>query len=267
MLKPTNLMKSLFITMNDTLDELRANYAAIISSLDDINNKVYTMYPPQVLIEECMEGSMHTVAGFADASGRAHLYGQVVDCITGHDAGKGENYIYSRQLPSACSDNDVAEILEVSRQGVIALGLTNTMLHIELMLTSTGPKIIEIGARIGGYRSRMYAHASGVDMYSIMLAVSRGEVPDIVQAQPRPIAVIELFPDTEGAFAGVTAREKLESLPSLHYFDIKARSGQTVGRASKGYKASAVVILAHNDPVQFHADCKAVSSLVRIEVS
>ncbi|HEX8182782.1 MAG TPA: ATP-grasp domain-containing protein [Candidatus Saccharimonadales bacterium] len=267
MLKPTNLMKSLFITKNNSLDELQRNYNEMVRQLAGLHDKLYTMTPPEIIIEECLIGSMHTVAGYADADGNPHLFEQVVDCVTGQDVGFHENYIYSRQLPSILSQQQISEILEVSRQGMLALGLTSTMVHIELMLTSDGPKLIEIGARIGGYRTRMYEYSSHIDLNKIMIDLALGEQPNpTLGSRTDPIAVIELFPEAEGMFDHIINEQSLNQLPSLRHFSIKAESGKAVGRTSHGYKATAVVIIGNSDRSTFEADFAYIKQHVRVAI-
>lgn len=269
MLKPTNLMKSLFITKNDSPSDLRTNYDPLVTALSAVVRKIYTMEPPGIIIEECLIGSMHTVAGYVDAAGHSYLFSNIVDCVTGQDVGKQENYIYSRQLPSLLDSSHVTAILAVARQGVEALKLTSTMLHIEIILTADGPKIIEIGARVGGYRTRMYTSACGINMNGIMVDLALGKPPLPLGeiSHPASIAVLELFPDSEGIFQSVTNLEKLHGLPSFSYFSLKPQPGDSIGRSSHGFKASAVVILTADDRQQFNQDLAFVTSEVRIIVA
>ncbi|HMQ96292.1 MAG TPA: hypothetical protein PKD19_03655, partial [Candidatus Saccharibacteria bacterium] len=58
--------------------------------------------------------------------------------------------------------------------------------------------------------------------------------------------------------------DALRSLPSLNYLSIKAKPGQLVGKASDGYKMSAVVILHSSDAIQFHRDQKYLRDHIHI---
>lgn len=268
MLKPTNLMKSLYITKNSSMQELADNFKQLQDYITHRNNKVYTLDPTEIIIEECMDGTMHTVAGFVDETGTAHLYNEIVNCINGQDAGFSDNYIYSRQLPSKLNQSDTHELLRVARAGVAALNLTSTMLHIEMILTASGPKIIEIGARIGGYRTRMYKYASNIDMNAAMIDIASGTIPNFASATlGRSMAVIELFPDTEGPFSGIANEQSLKDIPSLQYFSVKSSTGKLVGRASHGYRAAAVIILGNKDLRQFTKDLDFVRQQVTVETS
>jgi biotin carboxylase len=69
MLKPTNLMKSLYVTKNSSLEELKANYHYVSTELPNIKKKYPFLPQTKLIIEEFLSGSMHTVAGFVDAAG------------------------------------------------------------------------------------------------------------------------------------------------------------------------------------------------------
>lgn len=267
MLKPTNLMKSLYVTRNHSASELRTNYEALVAALAGNHKRPYTMEPTGIILEECMAGSMHTVAGYADADGSITLLDEVVDCITGQDIGKNENYLYSRQLPTRLNRDEVNVVLDVARRGAQALRLTSTMLHIEIILTPQGPKLVEIGARIGGYRTRMFEYSAGIDMNAVMLDLAFGRTPVIPPHRARSVAFIELFPDAEGRFVEFENLAAVERLPSFRYAGIKAAPGNPVGRSSHGYKASAVVMLGHDDARKFTEDMDFVRAHARIRTA
>ena len=52
--------------------------------------------------------------------------------------------------PAELDEKQKADISDVVKRAIDALGLDNCAAHTELMMTKTGPKIIEIGARLGG---------------------------------------------------------------------------------------------------------------------
>ncbi|HSH17846.1 MAG TPA: ATP-grasp domain-containing protein [Candidatus Saccharimonadales bacterium] len=265
-LKPASLMKSLLITKSSSMTELQENYEETARQIQKLYRKYSVGQVPKIIIEEFLEGSMHTVAGFADANGQPLLIPGVVDCITGQQIGHDDNFLYARTLPTRLPAAEQERIMHVAAEGIQALGLRSCPAHVELMLTKTGPKIIEIGARIGGYRPRMYEYAYGIDLQAIMLAIARGEIPQITPTLNRSISVFELFPDTEGPYEALSNEAQLSSLPSLRRLSIKPDKGQIIGRSSRGYKAAAVVILGHDDSAQLQKDSDFIRSQVRVEL-
>ncbi|HSH55731.1 MAG TPA: ATP-grasp domain-containing protein [Candidatus Limnocylindrales bacterium] len=264
MLKPASLMKSLLVTRNDSIDQLHTNYKNLYQHLDEMYAKYHVATEPRIIIESFLAGSMHTVAGFVDKTGYSLLIPQIVDCLTAGDIGVRDTYLFSRQLPTTCSTTQQHTIMQAARAGVKALELTNTPVHIEIMLTPAGPKIIEIGARIGGYRARMYQHALGYDLYKAAIDTAYGKSVEVIPQRPACCAALELFPDKQGLFIGIENEHKLQQLPSLRHFSLKCRKGQHIGIASQGYKAAAVIMLVHDSRKQLDLDIQMVRQSVKV---
>lgn len=265
-LKPANLAKSLLVTKSNDLDELVANYGHSVELLQTIYKKYAPNRTPKLIIEEFLEGSIHSVDAFVDHTGEPHVLEQVVDYQTGYDIGYDDNFHYSRLLPSKLNDADRTALRECAAIGIRALGMKNSPAHVEIIMTKEGPRIVEIGARNGGYRERMHSLANGIDITGAALALALGKTPNVTAIRNDPCAVLELFPKTPGAFTGIKNLETLKTLPSLHYLSVKAKEGEYIGKAADGFKMAAVVIL-HNDQIhqtQFNVDLAYITKEVAV---
>ncbi|MBR0480449.1 ATP-grasp domain-containing protein [Candidatus Saccharibacteria bacterium] len=263
-LKPANLAKSLLVTKSSNLSELIENYQRTVEHI----NAVYAQYAPdrqpKIVIEEFLEGTVHSVDAFVDSDGTPHVMKEIVDYQTGYDVGYDDNFHYSRIMPSKLSDEEQAKFLHCAELGCRALGMKNSPAHIEIIMTAKGPRIVEIGARNGGYRERMYRLACGINTTENALKVWLGQQPEIVAQKHEPIAVLELFPKVSGNFAGIAHQKELEQLPSLEYLSVKPAPGAYIGKSSDGYKMAAVVILHHSDAAQFNQDLDFVNRNVYV---
>lgn len=264
-LKPANLAKSLLVTKNNSLDELLANYQKAMKLADATYKKYAPNQTPKFIVEEFLEGSIHSVDAFVDASGEPHVLDNVVDYQTGYDIGFDDNFHYSRLLPSQLSTSDVAAIRHTANLGCRLLGMTSSPAHVEIILTKDGPRIVEIGARNGGYRERMHRLANDIDITANALALALNQPLDILAKKNDCVGVFELFPKTPGLFAKISHQQELENLPSLNYLSVKAEPGKFVGKAGDGYKMCAVAILHHSDPAQFARDSQYLSTQVMIQ--
>lgn len=261
-LKPANLAKSLLVTKNHDLDELIANYRKSVELLNDVYKKYAANRQPKLIIEEFLEGSIHSVDAFVDAEGAPQVLEQVVDYQTGYDIGYDDNFHYSRLLPSALSPEDQQALRHCAEVGIVALGMKSSAAHVEVIMTKDGPRIVEIGARNGGYRERMHSLANGIDITGAALALALGQKPDITAARNDSCAVLELFPKTPGVFKGIARADELRQLPSLSYMSIKAKEESFIGKSADGYKMAAVIILHNADAEQFNKDLAFVNSEV-----
>lgn len=264
-IKPANLSKSLLVTKNHSLTELLVNYRNTLGQIDAIYQKYAADRTPKLLVEEFLEGSIHSVDAFVDANGVPHILEQIVDYQTGYDIGFEDNFHYSRLLPSRLSASNQDALRHSAAIGIKALGMRSSPAHVEVIITKDGPRIVEIGARNGGYRTRMHALANGIDMTGGALRLALGQQPNIVATQSEPVGVFELFPKTPGVFIGLTNETQLRQLPSLNYLSIKVRPGDQVGKASDGFKMCAVVILHHSDVSQFRQDMEFLNTQVAIQ--
>lgn len=265
-IKPANLAKSLLVTKNHNESELIANFNKTIATIDKVYSKYAPNRMPKILIEEFMEGSIHSVDAFVDSAGMPHVLNQVVDYQTGYDIGYNDNFHYSRLLPSRLSKSDIEAIRETAKIGCMALGMKNTPAHIEIILTHEGPMIVEIGARNGGYRERMHHLANGIDITKNAINLALNENLDLKATKNDYCAVLELFPNVPGIFTGIANEDSIHKLSSLEYFAIKQNFGSFVGKSSDGYKMCAIIILYSQNESQFNQDLRYVTSKCNVLV-
>ena len=266
-LKPANLAKSLLVTKNDSLEELVRNYRKAQSLLETTYKKYAPNRTPSMIIEEYLDGTIHSVEAFVDSNGKPLILDEIVDYATGHDIGYDDNFHYSRILPSALSEEEQSALRKCAQLGVEALGMKNSAAHIEIIMTKNGPRIVEIGARNGGYRERMHALANEIDLLQGSIALSLGEPVHITSKRKDSVAVLELFPKEPGIFIGIQNAEAAEKRPSVHYFSVKAKEGQYVGKSGEGYKMCAVIILHHSDPSLFSQDLEFINEHVYVRTN
>jgi len=126
------------------------------------------------------------------------------------------------------------------------------------MYTDNKVKIIEIGARIGGYRPRMFAASYGIDLLQQEIRLAVGELPVLDGVFSTHTAVFELFSKTEGLFQGI---DGLLSPDEVEYYRIAAHVGQLTGPAKQGYKAAAIIIVVKDNKQQFEIMCRKVDGL------
>ncbi len=263
-IKPTNLSKSLLVTKSNNMKELLDNYRKSISLLGDAYKKYAPHRVPKLLIEEFLVGSIHSVDAFADKEGNPMVLEQIVDYQTGYDIGFDDSFHYSRIIPSKLSQADRNKLRDCAAMGIRALGMKNSPAHIEIIMTTNGPRLVEIGARNGGYRERMHLLANGIDLIGASLAVALGKKPHIKATRNDSIAVLELFPKTGDYFKQLRNESKLRKLQSINYVSIKVLPGDRIGKSSEGYKATAIIILHNPNKKQFEKDLAYVNKSVSV---
>ncbi|HYH74650.1 MAG TPA: ATP-grasp domain-containing protein [Candidatus Saccharimonadales bacterium] len=253
-LKPANLSKSLLITRCDTMEALVAAWQHASAQAAELYAHYTDGLQPRFILESFMPGSVHTALGYADKDGTVVLADALVDNITAQEAGFDDSFIYSRAMPSLLSAAQQQALLHCAEQGMRALGLRSCAAHIELILTKDGPRIIEIGARLGGYRTTMYSMVNGINIVGATIAAYSGELPDLTPTRHAHYRAIEIFPTERGSLVEITQFTAASQLPSISAARLKAQLGDTVGKASQGFKAVAIFELYSDSADQIAQD-------------
>lgn len=265
-LKPTNLMKSLLVTISQNEDELRHNFEITQIGLTEAYQKNgITHRSPQMIIEEFLDGPAFSVDLAVDSRGDIFST-SVIDLVMGKDIGLNDSFNYSRIMPSKFSSEQQEEIIQAAKQGVQALGLMNSAAHAEIILTKSGAKIIEIGARFGGYRPRMYEASLGLNLHQVELDLAFAQEISLIPTKNHPCAVYEIFPEGEGTVASIENWEEAKQLPSVKTVKQSKNVGDMAGLSKNGYKCVAYFFLTHPDPDQFNKDRRFIEEQVRVRV-
>lgn len=158
----------------------------------------------RVVIEEYMSGPEFSVEGMS-INGK-YFPVQVTDKIT-----SGPPYFVEmgHTQPSAQPEAIVNAIKNAAEKGVLALGINNGPSHTEIILTSEGPKIVEIGARLGGgcITSHLVPLSTGVDMIEANINVALGN-PIEIEPKFHKGAAIRFFNSHAGVLTGIKGVEK-----------------------------------------------------------
>ena len=129
-----------------------------------------------VIIEEYLEGSEVSVEVIA-LKGVPHII-QVTDKIT---TGAPHFVEMGHSQPSRLDENSILKIKKLASDAVCAVGIENGPAHVEIMMTKNGPKMIELGARLGGdcITTHLTPLSTGVDMVRAVIEIACGVTPDI----------------------------------------------------------------------------------------
>jgi len=165
-----------------------------------------------LLLEEWMDGPEVSVEGVCVGE-KVHVI-QVTDKVLFPGAYPVEA---GHSQPSRLPAMIVAQIRDVTERGVSALGFTSCAFHAELKITTGGPKIVEIGARLGGDRisTHLTPLSTGVNLVRAAIQVAVGREPNLVLSAQRGAAVRYFHTSSCGTVERIEGLESVSSLPGL----------------------------------------------------
>ena len=151
-----------------------------------------------VLVEEYMDGPEVSVEVFVDKEPKII---QITDKIT---TGAPHFVEMGHTQPSRLTSKVLDQIKAVAISSVEALGITLGPAHVEIKVTEKGPKIVEVGARLGGdyITTDLVKLSTGVDMVEASLMTALGEDVDLMHKHNR-VSAIRYF--SFNKFVNITA--------------------------------------------------------------
>jgi biotin carboxylase len=164
-----------------------------------------------VIVEEYMQGSEVSVE-IITLNGEPHVL-NVTDKLT---TGAPHFVEMGHSQPSRLAAEDLDRIRDLACRAVKAVGIQNGPAHVEIMLTASGPKMVELGARMGGdcITTHLVPLSTGVDMIKATIDVCCGISPQIEKKFDKGSA-IRYFSAKNGVIESITGVDEALSIPGV----------------------------------------------------
>lgn len=263
--KPSGLEGSLLVTYVEDRRELEDTLERTFLAMQDTYNTWVKRQEPTVLIEEFMVGDMYTTDVYVDQMGNCRPT-PIVGVIVGRKAGYDDFFGYQRYLPSGLEDGEQHKGQQAAERACHALGLRSVTAHVELMRTSNGWKIIELGPRIGGYRYEMYHQAYGINHIVNDIRNRAGEEPDIPTELQNYTSVFDIYAHEEGILKAVHGIDIVKNLVSFKHLKQNIHSGESVLFAKNGGDVVVNIMLSNPDKSQLEKDIATMEAAITFDV-
>lgn len=177
-----------------------------------------------VIIEEYLEGSEVSVEIIV-VDGTVHIL-QITDKLT---TGAPHFVEMGHSQPSQLEDENIDAIRDLAVRAVRAVGINNGPAHVEIMLTKKGPRMIELGARMGGdcITTHLVPLSTGIDMIKATIDICLGNVPNIEKKYNKGSA-IRYFNISSGRILDIRGVEKASELNGVYHVSIFKQIGDEI---------------------------------------
>lgn len=251
-MKPTDNAGSRGVVLVQTLSELEANY-------------IYTVNESrcgEILIEEYMQGAEVSVEVMV-MDGEPYVL-QVTDKIT---TGAPHFVEMGHTQPSRLNPKDVEKISDLAKRAVKAVGIHCGPAHIEIILTKDGPKMVELGARMGGdcITTHLVPLSTGIDMVKNTIEIACGIKTDIEPKFAKGSA-IRYFKTEKGVIKNITGIEEVKSISGVKEVSFVKNIGDRVGNIDSSVDRVGFVIAQGNTADEAEKICERAISLIKIEI-
>ena len=251
-LKPTDNAGSRGVMLVESADELiEAYHYSVGQSRGGL-----------VILEEYMTGPEVSVEVMV-VDGEPHVL-QVTDKLT-----TGAPYFVEmgHNQPSMLPAEDVEKIKNLACRAVKSVGINSGPSHVEIKLTPDGPKMVELGARMGGdcITTHLVPLSTGVDMIKATIDVALGLTPSIVPTLQKGSA-IRFFDAPNGIIAAIEGAEEAKSVAGVQEISFTKNVGDEVAEIHSSLDRCGFVIAQCDSATEAIEVCEKAKEKIQITI-
>ena len=196
-----------------------------------------------VVVEEYMSGPEVSVETLT-VNGQCHVI-QITDKLT---TGAPHFVEMGHSQPTKHSEETAQRIRQVAIAANKAIGITNGPSHTEIIITAEGPKIVELGARLGGdcITTHLVPLSTGVNMVACCIKIALGEEPDVLPKFCKGSA-IRYFQQKAGTVTRIEGIADAQNIEGVKQISIVHGVGETVTEIDSSGARMGFVIAQGND--------------------
>ena len=169
--------------------------------------------------------------------------------------------------PSQLPEPDVEKIKSLAKRAVRAVGINCGPAHVEIMNTENGPKMIELGARMGGdcITTHLVPLSTGIDMVRATIDVSLGNYPDIKPKWKKGSA-IRFFNTTQGKVRSISGVNEARGVNGVKELFFGKKEGEHIGEIFSSIDRPGYVIAQRNSVKEAVGACESALDLINFEM-
>ena len=213
-----------------------------------------------VVVEEYMKGPEVSVETLS-VDGVCHVI-QITDKLT---TGVPHFVEMGHSQPSRLEQTVLNEICQVAIAANHAVGIENGPSHTEIIVTDEGPKIVELGARLGGdcITTHLVPLSTGVDMVECCIKIALGEKPDLKPKYSKGSA-IKYFAQTSGTIIAIDGVDDAKTTDGVMQINFVYDLGDKVTEINNSSARLGFVISQGDNVMQAMESCEEAISKINV---
>lgn len=265
-IKPANLEASVLVSICYHEEELDKTLRRIFRKLRTEYDKLNRDNAPVIIAEEFMDGDMYSIDCYVNSRGKVY-HCPIVQIKTGKNIGHDDFYNYLRIVPANLKKTTIQNAEQAAEAAVHALGLRNSTAHVELMKIDDEWKIIELGARMGGFRHELYNLSCDIDHQLNDILIRIPVAPRIPKKCKGFSAAMRCYPDKEGVISSILGLKSVSTLKSVVSIKQKLKVGDRCYYSKNGGRGVMDIVFYNSDRAKLLADIRRVEQLVEIKIA
>ncbi len=215
-----------------------------------------------VIVEEFLTGKEISVEVMT-VNGKAYVLAVTDKTTTGHphfvETGHAQQSEFTGEIRK--------QIEEVAKKAVFSVGIENGPAHVEMMVTDKGPKMIELGARMGGdcITTHLVPLSTGIDMVEATIRVACGETPDLEKKFDKGSA-IRYFNVPKGKIKEIKGVEEAEKLEGVKEITFVKNVGDEAVEINSSADRVGFIIAQGRDAFEAKEICKKAMEMIKIVI-
>jgi biotin carboxylase len=240
--------------LNEINDKESINYAFQ-------NSKEYSR-SGEIVVEEYMEGPEVSVESLC-VNGNVNIIA-ITDKMT---TGAPRFVEMGHSQPSSLSEDIKEKIETVATAAIRATGIQNGPAHTEIIVTNEGPKIVELGARMGGdnITTHLVPLSTGIDMVRCCIEIALGHIPDL-DAKIRMGSAIKYFETTPGKIIDIIGVDEARDLKGVKQISFVKNKGDNIVEINSSTDRIGFIIAQSFSASDAIDVCKKAENIIQIDI-
>lgn len=268
--KPTGLDASKLVNKAHDANELQEILTHSFTVIDEIYSKFRGLGEKTMIVEEFIDGDIYSTDVYVDTEGKVYVL-PFISCRNAAMNGHEGYQIYRSDSALTLTDEEISSGQEMARQAIYAVGLRSSVAHIELFHTKHSDhesswKVIELGARPGGWRQETYSASYGIDHALNELRVKVGLPPEMPKDLKAHSTTFRVHAPEAGIVDSIIGLEEARTNPSMHTLTVDAKPGDRVLPSAQGGSMLVGGLLHNTDLEQLSRDADIVRNTISVKI-